>query len=117
MGNQMVVTNTVRGLAPGDAADVLQAVVARLQSKASRGSQLAEWLRPLLLSHAAHFASLPGILLKAHPPDLVVKYMAFYGRSHHCGYGYQKGLLLLIKGSKLRNMPDLGALWVQFEKS
>ncbi|KAK9842376.1 hypothetical protein WJX84_011758, partial [Apatococcus fuscideae] len=61
MGNQMVVTNTVRGLAPGDAADVLQAVVARLQSKASRGSQLAEWLRPLLLYHAAHFASLPGV--------------------------------------------------------
>ncbi|KAK9820726.1 hypothetical protein WJX74_004699 [Apatococcus lobatus] len=75
MGNNMVVTNTVRGLAPGDAAEVLQAVVARLQSKASRGTQLAGWLRPLLLHHAAHFASLPGV-----QPVLVALYQAIEAR-------------------------------------
>lgn len=51
-----VVNNTVKRLAPADAAAFLRAAVARLQSSPARGEQLAAWVRAVVLHHAAFLA-------------------------------------------------------------
>ena len=43
-----------------DAALLLRAGVARLQSRPRRGSQLAAWLQALVIAHTAFFIAAPG---------------------------------------------------------
>jgi U3 small nucleolar RNA-associated protein 5 len=58
--NERVVNNTVKRLLPLDAALLLRAGVERLQSRPSRGQQLAVWLQAVLLHHTAYLMSAPG---------------------------------------------------------
>lgn len=59
--NDRIITNTVRRLLPIDAAAFLRAAVERLQSKPSRGAQLATWIRAVLLHHTAYLMAAPGV--------------------------------------------------------
>jgi U3 small nucleolar RNA-associated protein 5 len=60
VGNERVIANTVRRLLPLDAALLLRAAVERLQSRPSRGQQLAAWIQAVLLHHTAYLMAAPG---------------------------------------------------------
>ncbi|KAK9833465.1 hypothetical protein WJX81_007454 [Elliptochloris bilobata] len=61
VGGDAVISKSVRGLRPPDAGALLAAAVARLQAKASRGAQLAAWIRAVLLHHTAYLMAAPGV--------------------------------------------------------
>jgi U3 small nucleolar RNA-associated protein 5 len=60
VGRERVITNSVKRLVPMDAALLLKAAVERLQTKPSRGQQLAAWIQAVLLHHTAYLMSAPA---------------------------------------------------------
>jgi len=60
VGRERVIVNSVRRLVPMDAALLLKAAVERLQTKPSRGQQLAAWIQAVLLHHTAYLMSAPA---------------------------------------------------------
>jgi U3 small nucleolar RNA-associated protein 5 len=60
VGRQSVIVNSVKRLVPMDAALLLKAAVERLQTKPSRGQQLAAWIQAVLLHHTAYLMSAPA---------------------------------------------------------
>jgi U3 small nucleolar RNA-associated protein 5 len=60
VGRERVITNSVKRLVPMDAVLLLKAAVERLQTKPSRGQQLAAWIQAVLLHHTAYLMSAPA---------------------------------------------------------
>jgi U3 small nucleolar RNA-associated protein 5 len=60
VGRERVVVNSVKRLVPMDAALLLKAAVERLQTKPSRGQQLAAWIQAVLLHHTAYLMAAPA---------------------------------------------------------
>jgi U3 small nucleolar RNA-associated protein 5 len=75
VSNPRVINNSVRRLVPMDAAALLREAVARLQTKPSRGQQLAAWVRAVLVYHTAYLMSAPGV-----QPVLTSLYQVRVGR-------------------------------------
>lgn len=60
VGRERVIVSSVKRLVPMDAALLLKAAVERLQTKPSRGQQLASWIQAVLLHHTAYLMSAPA---------------------------------------------------------
>jgi U3 small nucleolar RNA-associated protein 5 len=60
VGRERVIVNSVKRLVPMDAALLLKAAVERLQTKPSRGQQLAAWIHAVLLQHTGYLMSAPA---------------------------------------------------------
>jgi hypothetical protein len=60
VGRERVIVSSVKRLVPMDAALLLKAAVERLQTKPSRGQQLAAWIQAVLLHHTAYLMSAPA---------------------------------------------------------
>lgn len=60
VGDERVLANTVKRLKPEDAVAFLGVAITKLHVRPQRGTQLARWIRAILLGHASHLMSAPA---------------------------------------------------------